>query len=148
MLHGMARRALTRERSVALIVGALIVLSVTLAATGIGLRARLTGASDALLERAHAPHLAQMHAGDLDPEQLGIDGADLQLGGRSQDGSIQQNSLVVPTLSATSSWIRTERWWTRSSPAPSGCPSTTRSSTTSSSAHSSPSPPPSAAACS
>lgn len=115
MLHRMARRALRRERRVALTLGALILLSVLMGAAGTGLLTRLVGASDGLLERARAPHLGQMHAGDLDPEQvtswaaqrpevtavqvqsqLLIDGDDLLLDGTSQAGSIQQNSLVVP----------------------------------------------------
>ena len=115
MLHRMAVRGLQRELPVALTLGTLILLSVVLAAAGTGLLTRLVGASEGLLERARAPHLAQMHAGDLDPEQivswaqerrevtavqiqpqLLIDGDDLLLDGTSQAGSIQQNSLVVP----------------------------------------------------
>ena len=115
MLHRMGVRGLQRELPVALTLGTLILLSVVLAAAGTGLLTRLVGASEGLLERARAPHLAQMHAGDLDPEQivswaqerrevtavqiqpqLLIDGDDLLLDGTSQAGSIQQNSLVVP----------------------------------------------------
>ena len=115
MLHRMAIRGLRRELPVALTLSTLILLSVLLAAAGTGLLTRLVGASDGLLERARAPHLAQMHAGDLDPEQITswaqerhevtavqiqpqllIDGDHLLLDGTSQSGSIQQNSLVVP----------------------------------------------------
>src|SRR5690625_7922152 len=70
MLHRMAIRGLRRELPVALTLSTLILLSVLLAAAGTGLLTRLVGASDGLLERARAPHLAQMHAGDLDAELI------------------------------------------------------------------------------
>src|SRR5690625_7490347 len=115
MLHRMAIRGLRRELPVALTLSTLILLSVLLAAAGTGLLTRLVGASDGLLERARAPHLAQMHAGDLNSEQITswaqerhevpaaqiqrqplIDGGHLRLDGTSQSGSIQQHSLSVP----------------------------------------------------
>src|SRR5699024_972676 len=95
---------------------ALIMLSVLLAGAGTGLITRLAGSGGALLERADAPHLAQLHTGSVDvaaiaefaadhPEitahqvtpLLGIDGAQLLLDGADQSSSVQQNSLVVPS---------------------------------------------------
>lgn len=115
MLVRMAAGMLRRDRAVALTLAGLLALSALLACAGAGLMARLVGAGDALLDRADAPHLVQMHTGDLDPAAidafaasqdavtahrisplLGIDGAELLLDGRSQEGSVQENSLTVP----------------------------------------------------
>ncbi|MGO1227742.1 ABC transporter permease [Brachybacterium sp. AOP42-C2-15] len=94
----------------------LIMLSVLLACAGTGLITRLVGSGDALIERADAPHLAQLHTGDVDVDEiadfaadrpeitahqvtplLGIDGAQLFFDGASQSSNVQQNSLVVPS---------------------------------------------------
>lgn len=107
--------AIGRDRAVAATLTALLLLATLLACAGAGLMARLVGSADSLLERADAPHLVQMHAGEVDlgtiedfaasrPEvvahqvmpMLGIDGAQLLLTGQDQSGSVQQNSLVVP----------------------------------------------------
>lgn len=122
MLWRIARGKLRRERAVTATLAALLLLSVLLACAGTALLARTIGAGDSLLERANAPDLAQMHAGELDaasrdsldafaaesPEitahrmmpLLGIDGERLEIDGASQGGSIQQNSLVVPDPAA------------------------------------------------
>lgn len=115
MLIRMARAALRSERSVLTVLGALLLLAALLACTGAALMARLSGAGEELLDRADAPDLVQMHAGELDEEEidrfaegrpevsahrvaplLGIDGAELQLDGESQAGSVQEISLAVP----------------------------------------------------
>ena len=115
MLIRMARAALRSERSVLTVLGALLLLAALLACTGAALMARLSGAGEELLDRADAPDLVQMHAGALDEEEidrfaegrpevsahrvaplLGIDGAELQLDGESQAGSVQEISLAVP----------------------------------------------------
>lgn len=106
-----------RNLTVSLTLIILMMLSVVLATASTGLLARLAGSSDRLLERADAPHVVQMHAGPLEPEDvarwaaarpevtahgthllLGIDGADLSFDGVNQVGNVQQNSLVVPNL--------------------------------------------------
>ncbi|MCG6566904.1 hypothetical protein C3E87_04560 [Tessaracoccus sp. ZS01] len=90
-------------------------LAVVLATGSAGLLARLTGASDRLLTAAAAPHVAQMHAGPMDQQEvddwaaqrpeveaaqtqvlLGVDNARLAFNGVSQESNVQQNSLVVP----------------------------------------------------
>lgn len=116
MLWKLARGKLREERAVMATLAALIMLSVLLAGAGTGLITRLAGSGGALLERADAPHLAQLHTGSVDvaaiaefaadhPEitahqvtpLLGIDGAQLLLDGADQSSSVQQNSLVVPS---------------------------------------------------
>lgn len=93
----------------------LIMLSVLLAGAGAGLITRLMGSGDTLIDRADAPHLAQLHSGGVDLAEidafvadhpriiahqvtplLGIDGAQLFFDGASQSSSVQENSLVVP----------------------------------------------------
>ncbi|MFD0865951.1 FtsX-like permease family protein [Tessaracoccus lubricantis] len=93
----------------------LMTLSVVLATGSAGLLARLAGASDRLVAAAGAPHVAQMHAGPMDPahiddwaagrpevvaaqtqELLGLDNARLAFDGVPQGNNVQQNSLVVP----------------------------------------------------
>jgi putative ABC transport system permease protein len=115
MLIRMARAALRTERSVLTVLGALLLLAALLACTGAALMARLSGAGEDLLDRARAPDLVQMHAGELDEQEidrfaesrpevtahrvaplLGIDGAELQLAGENQAGSVQEISLAVP----------------------------------------------------
>jgi putative ABC transport system permease protein len=108
-------RDVRRNRAVTVVLVVLMGLSVLLAVASAGTLARLVGASSSLLDRAQAPHVAQLHAGPYDPAQvdawtatrpevehhqamllLGIDGADLSFDGVPQTTSIQQNSLVVP----------------------------------------------------
>jgi putative ABC transport system permease protein len=115
MLITMARATLRGERAVLTVLGALLLLAALLACTGAALMARLSGAGEDLLDRADAPDLVQMHAGELDEEEidrfaegrpevtahrvvplLGIDGAELQLDGESQAVSVQEISLAVP----------------------------------------------------
>ncbi len=115
-LYGrMVARDFARNRSVTVVLVVLMMLSVLLATASTGTLVRLIGASSSLMERADAPHVVQMHAGDYDEQQLerwveqrsdvahhqtmltvGIDGADLSFDGEDQTTSIQQNSLVVP----------------------------------------------------
>ena len=111
----MARGKLREERAVMTTLAGLIMLSVLLACAGTGLITRLVGSGDALIERADAPHLAQLHTGDVDVDEitefaaerpeitahqvtplLGIDGAQLFFDGTIQSSSVQQNSLMVP----------------------------------------------------
>lgn len=115
MYRRMIVRDVTRNPGVAAVLVVLMMLSVMLAVSSAGTLVRLVGASSALLARADAPHVAQLHVGDYDqgevdrwtagrPEVvhqqtmllLGIDGADLLFDGEPQTSSIQQNSLVVP----------------------------------------------------
>ncbi|WP_114854765.1 FtsX-like permease family protein [Brachybacterium sp. YJGR34] len=115
MLLRMARRTLRGDRAVAATLAALLTLSVLLACAGAALITRLAGAGETLVQQADAPHLAQMHSGALDPATvddfaasrpevaahrvtplLGLDGAQLAFDGRSQEHSVQQNSLMVP----------------------------------------------------
>ncbi|MFC7463748.1 ABC transporter permease [Brachybacterium sp. GCM10030252] len=109
-------RRLRRDAAVTATLTVLLALAVLCAVAAAGLMARLAGASTALLDQADAPHLAQMHAGELDagavdafaaerPEVtahrtqllLGLDGSQLSFDGVGQDSSIQQNSLTVPS---------------------------------------------------
>lgn len=95
---------------------ALVALSVLLATASAGLLASVGGAANRLLARADSPHVAQMHAGELDERAidewagartdvaahqvmplLTLDGRDLKIDGAAQSGSVQQNSLMVPT---------------------------------------------------
>jgi putative ABC transport system permease protein len=117
--HGLYRRMVARDfarnRSVTTVLVVLMMLSVMLATASAGTLVRLIGASSDLMARADAPHVAQLHAGGFDPQEvdrwvaarddvahhqamlmLGIDGANLLLAGEPQTTSIQQNSLVVP----------------------------------------------------
>jgi putative ABC transport system permease protein len=115
MYRRMLARDLARNRSVTTVLIVLMMLSVVLATASSGTLVRLIGASSNLMERADAPHVAQMHAGAYDQQavdrwvagrsevaqhqtmlMLGIDGANLFLAGEPQTTSIQQNSLVVP----------------------------------------------------
>jgi putative ABC transport system permease protein len=104
-----------RNRTVTALLVVLMMLSVVLATASAGTLTRLVGASSSLMERADAPHVAQMHVGPYDQDevdrwvagrddvahhqtmlQLGIDGANLSFDGVPQTTSIQQNALVVP----------------------------------------------------
>lgn len=115
MFRRMISKDIRRNLTVTVTLVALMALSVVLATASAGLLARLTGSADLLLERADAPHVAQMHAGPLDPAELdrwagsrpevishqvgllhGVDGADLSFAGDNQAGSVQQNPFVVP----------------------------------------------------
>lgn len=116
MLGLVTIRRLRRDAAVTATLNVLLALAVLCAAASAGLMARLAGASTTLLDQADAPHLAQMHAGELDaaavgafaqerPEVtahrtqqlLGLDGSQLAFDGVGQDSSIQQNSLTVPS---------------------------------------------------
>jgi putative ABC transport system permease protein len=111
----MLQRDVARNRVVTGLLVVLMMLSVVLATASAGTLTRLIGASSNLMERAGAPHVAQLHVGPYDqgeldrwaatrPEvehhqtmlMLGIDGAELSFDGEAQTTSIQQNSLVVP----------------------------------------------------
>jgi putative ABC transport system permease protein len=115
MYRRMVVRDFTRNRSVTSVLVLLMMLSVVLATASAGTLVRLIGASSSLMARADAPHVAQMHAGEYDQQEvdrwaaerpevvahqtmlmLGIDGANLAFDGEPQTTSIQQNSLVVP----------------------------------------------------
>jgi putative ABC transport system permease protein len=104
-----------RNRTVTALLVVLMMLSVVLATASAGTLTRLIGASSALMDRAQAPHVAQLHVGPYDQAEvdrwvagradvehhqtqlmLGIDGAELSFDGAPQTTSIQQNSLVVP----------------------------------------------------
>lgn len=111
----MIARDFARNRSVTVVLVVLMMLSVVLATASAGTLVRLLGASSNLLDQADAPHVAQLHAGPYDDEQvaawavdrpevahhqtmllLGVDGANLLFDGEPQTTNIQQNSLVVP----------------------------------------------------
>ncbi|MCH8565025.1 ABC transporter permease [Nesterenkonia sp. LB17] len=111
----MVLRDYRRNRGVTLILVLLMMLAVVLATASAGTLVRLVGASDSLMTQADAPHVAQLHAGLHDQEQLdawvagreevadhqtmlllGIGGSDLFFDGVAQTDNIQQNSLVVP----------------------------------------------------
>ena len=115
MLLRMAIATLRGERAVAATLVGLLLLSALLACAGTALMARLAGAGETLLDRADAPHLVQMHSGEVDADEvaefardrpevtahqvqplLGLEGAQLFLDGESQAASVQQNLLVVP----------------------------------------------------
>ena len=115
MLLRMAIATLRGERAVAATLVGLLLLSALLACAGTALMARLAGAGETLLDRADAPHLVQMHSGEVDVDEveefargrpevtahrvqplLGLEGAQLFLDGESQAASVQQNLLVVP----------------------------------------------------
>lgn len=115
MYARMIARDFNRNRSVTAILIVLMMLSVILATASTGTLVRLVGASSSLMARADAPHVAQLHAGPYDEQQvdawvagrsdvadyqtmvmLGIDGANLFFDGEAQTENIQQNSLVVP----------------------------------------------------
>ncbi len=115
MYARMIVRDFTRNRSVTAILIVLMMLSVVLATASAGTLVRLVGASNSLMARADAPHVAQLHAGPYDEQEvkawvagrsdvahhqtmvmLGIDGANLYFDGVAQTENIQQNSLVVP----------------------------------------------------
>ena len=115
MYARMIVRDFRRNRSVTLILVLLMMLAVVLATASTGTLVRLVGASSGLMSQADAPHVAQLHLGPYDPEQveawaaarpevahhqsmlmLGIEGANLFFDGVAQTDNIQQNSLVVP----------------------------------------------------
>lgn len=115
MFRRMISKDIRSNPTVSITLVVLMMLAVVLATASAGLLVRLAGASAQLLDRADAPHVAQMHAGPVDTERirdwasenpqviaqqtdllLGIDGADLAFDGQSQSGNVQQNSLVVP----------------------------------------------------
>lgn len=115
MFARMIRKDVSRNRAVTVVLVVLMAISVLLATASAGVLVRLAGASGQLLSTADAPHVVQLHAGDLDEDvlqewvagrddvahqhtqlMLGIDGAELFFDGEAQTTSIQQNSLVVP----------------------------------------------------
>jgi putative ABC transport system permease protein len=107
----MVARDFARNRSVTAVLVVLMMLAVVLATASAGTLVRLMGASSSLLHQADAPHVAQLHAGPYDDEQLagwvaerpevaqhqtmvmlGVDGANLLFDGEPQTTNIQQNS--------------------------------------------------------
>ena len=115
MYGRMAVRDFSRNRGVTAALVVLMMLSVMLGTASAGTLVRLLGASSDLMARADAPHVAQLHVGAFDQQEvdrwvagrsevahhqtmlmLGIDGANLLFDGEPQTASIQQNSLVVP----------------------------------------------------
>ena len=115
MYRRMVARDFDRNRGITSVLILLMMLSVVLATASAGTLVRLVGASSSLMARADAPHVAQMHVGPYDQQevdrwaagqpavdhhqtmlQLGIDGANLFFDGEPQTTSIQQNALVVP----------------------------------------------------
>lgn len=115
MLIRMVLGTLRSDRGVLVVLGALLLLVALLACTGAALMARLAGAGDSLLDRAEAPHLVQMHAGEVDEAEiarfaedrpsvtahriaslLGLEGPQVELDGQSLADDVQQVSLVVP----------------------------------------------------
>lgn len=70
MLIRMVLGTLRSDRGVLVVLGALLLLVALLACTGAALMARLAGAGDSLLDRAEAPHLVQMHAGEVDEAEI------------------------------------------------------------------------------
>ena len=115
MYTRMIARDFARNRSVTAVLVVLMLLSALLATASAGTLVRLLGAASALMSQAQAPHVAQLHVGAFDQQEvdrwvasrpdvahhqtmllLGIDGANLFFDGVPQTTSIQQNSLVVP----------------------------------------------------
>jgi len=115
MYYRMAARDFSRNRGVTGALLVLMMLSVVLATASAGTLVRLIGASGDLMSQADAPHVAQLHVGAFDQQEidrwvearsdvahhqtmlmLGVDGANLFFDGEPQTASIQQNSLVVP----------------------------------------------------
>lgn len=115
MYTRMIARDFARNRSVTAVLVVLMLLSVLLATASAGTLVRLVGAASALMSQAQAPHVAQLHVGAYDQQEvdrwaagrpeiahhqtmllLGIDGANLFFDGVPQTTNIQQNSLVVP----------------------------------------------------
>jgi putative ABC transport system permease protein len=115
MYGRMIARDFARNRGITVMLVAIMMLSVMLATASAGTLARLIGASNSLLDQAAAPHVAQLHAGPYEPDELnrwlgkrpevvhhqamlllGVDGANLLFDGEPQTTNIQQNSLVVP----------------------------------------------------
>lgn len=118
MFGRMLRNDVRRNTVLTFAVAALMAVSVALATASAGLIAQLGGAADALLDQARAPHLVQMHAGDVDKhsidrfahdnpnvtdhqvvELLTLNSSDLVFAGVDQRDNVQQNSLVVPPKS-------------------------------------------------
>lgn len=104
-----------RQKSITLVVFALIMISAMLFAGGSGLIVQLTGALDSLFESSRAPHFVQMHAGEINKsaikkwslatphvkeqqtvEMISIDGSALFLGSSPvpEENSIMDISFV------------------------------------------------------
>lgn len=111
----MVGRDVARNRSITAILVVLMMVSVVLATASAGTMTRLIGASGRLMSEAQAPHVAQLHVGSYDQQEvdrwvasrpevehhqtmlmLGIDGANLSFDDELQTRNIQQNALVVP----------------------------------------------------
>jgi putative ABC transport system permease protein len=105
-LH-MIARDFVRNRSTTVVLVVLMMLSVVLATASAGTLVRLIGASSDLMTQAAAPHVAQLHAGEYDAQQvqrwaagrpevdhhqamlmLGIDGGNLFFDGEPQTANI------------------------------------------------------------
>lgn len=114
MLYRAVRNDLLRSKTTTVAIMFFVMAAALLVALAVSLFATLSGAIDALMERAETPHLLQMHAGDLDRgrleafatrhpsvneyqviEFLNVDGARIRVGERSLAKSVQDNGFSV-----------------------------------------------------
>jgi putative ABC transport system permease protein len=70
MLFRILKRDVTRNRIINLVICLLVAVSAFLLSSGAGLIVQLKTSLDALFEQSVVPHLVQMHAGDLDRDQV------------------------------------------------------------------------------
>lgn len=116
ILFRILRRDAVRNRVIMVVIFALVAMSAFLLASGAGLIVQLTTSIDALFTRSIAPHLVQMHAGDIDRsrvetwaagnllvdqhqivEMITVDGSHMTLGewATAEINSVMDMSLVV-----------------------------------------------------
>ncbi len=108
------RNDVLRSKVISLAIVLFVAVAAMLVALAATLVVNLSGAIDALMQRARTPHFMQMHVGDLDRarldafaaanasvvdhqvlEFLNLDGAAFVFGDRSLAGSVQDNGLAV-----------------------------------------------------
>lgn len=114
MLWRLLRADLRRSRGISITLALLIMFAALLSATSSSLMARTFVALDSFWEQANPADAVQMHAGDIDEEQLRswmeerddvadyhfmktlpVPGASLSLGGKSQADSVLEPALVT-----------------------------------------------------
>jgi len=116
ILFRILRRDAVRNRVIMVVIFALVTISAFLLASGAGLIIQLKASLDSLFEQSMAPHLVQMHAGELDRnrvetwaagnplvdqyqivEMITVDGSHLTLGSwaSTEDDGVMDISFVV-----------------------------------------------------
>lgn len=101
ILFRILKRDMVRNRVINLVILALVLLSAFMLASGAGLIVQLTVSIDALFTQSRVPHLVQMHAGELDRDQVEAWAA---------DNSLVDQYQIVEMITVDGSHLRLGEW--------------------------------------